>query len=305
MGVDKPNIRTVVHREMPESVEAYLQETGRAGRDGKPSQAILVWYRPAAARAPDQDRRLPGKAPRTTTPASARSAVRSAAHLVIRRLRRRPRRTGAPVAAPAAEAAPAAPAGATSGGAALSGYAANATTCRRAQLLRFFERDDVPCSGCDVCDGEVAALAAVEREMLRALRRGSRRFTPRQWRHILAGGRSHAIEAGALHRAPRIRPAGGLASGGDRGCLQRPDCGAAGVHSGAWPVARTPGSGPASAACTRGRRGAADAGQWGVRRRPAAARVPIGRSDHLTPDGVRRYNRFNQAFGKDVLAYGI
>ena len=234
MGVDKPNIRTVVHREMPESVEAYLQETGRAGRDGKPSQAILVWYRPAAARAASgRVRRLPGKAPRITAPASARSAVRSAAHLVIRplrralrtvmparaclaarsaahlvirRLRRRPRRTGAPVAAPAAEAAPAAPAGAAAGcaseGAALSGYAANATTCRRAQLLRFFERDDVPCSGCDVCDGEVAALAAVEREMLRALRRGSRRFTPRQWRHILAGGRSHAIEVGALHRVP-------------------------------------------------------------------------------------------------------
>ena len=119
-------------------------------------------------------------------------------------------------------------------------------------------------------------------------------------RRTIARNRCRRAAPGA-----RIRPAGGLASGGDRGCLQRPDCGAAGVHSGAWPVARTPGSGPASAACTRARRGAADAGQWGVRHRPAAARVPIVRSDHLTPDGVRRYNRFNKAFGKDVLAYGI
>jgi ATP-dependent DNA helicase RecQ len=43
MGVDKPNIRTVVHRDLPPSVEAYLQESGRAGRDGALARAFLLW----------------------------------------------------------------------------------------------------------------------------------------------------------------------------------------------------------------------------------------------------------------------
>ncbi|MDR0473660.1 MAG: RecQ family ATP-dependent DNA helicase, partial [Treponema sp.] len=43
MGVDKADIRTVIHRDCAPSVEAYLQEAGRAGRDGGQSRAILLW----------------------------------------------------------------------------------------------------------------------------------------------------------------------------------------------------------------------------------------------------------------------
>lgn len=64
MGINKPNVRFVIHFDVPRSIEAYYQETGRAGRDGLPAEAVLLydpadaaWIRSIMNDHPDEERR--------------------------------------------------------------------------------------------------------------------------------------------------------------------------------------------------------------------------------------------------------
>ena len=50
MGIDKPNVRLVIHLDMPDAIEAYFQEAGRAGRDGQTAYAILLYNASDATR---------------------------------------------------------------------------------------------------------------------------------------------------------------------------------------------------------------------------------------------------------------
>ena len=73
MGIDKPDVRFVAHAGIPKSIEAYYQETGRAGRDGDPALALMLWAAGDFAQARQRLERSRGPAPR---PASGRGSMR-------------------------------------------------------------------------------------------------------------------------------------------------------------------------------------------------------------------------------------
>ena len=88
MGIDKPDVRFVAHAGLPKSIEAYYQETGRAGRDGDPAQALMLWGADDFVRArqrlaevdeprrPAERQRLDALAALVETPACRRALLR-------------------------------------------------------------------------------------------------------------------------------------------------------------------------------------------------------------------------------------
>jgi ATP-dependent DNA helicase RecQ len=175
MGVDKPDIRYVVHAHAPESLDSYYQELGRAGRDGEPAEALLLYRtedlslsRFFTAGVPDEEDvqgvvdSLEGRSPCEVD----RRELAAKTGLSTRRVGRLLNLLGevdpdTRWAAAAVERAQAHRRLAESRIEMMRGYA-ETRGCRRSFLLGYFGEEvvDGPCGACDVCDSGAVPAAS-------------------------------------------------------------------------------------------------------------------------------------------------
>jgi len=156
MGVDKSNIRTVIHRDMPPSVEAYLQESGRGGRDRQPAYAVLLF-------GPSDRFRLSRPKDNKIANDDAVTGDGPAASVEERRYR------------------------------AMLRYAASGSICRREYLLSLLSAEPEACFGCDVCSRQVTSALPGLEPVLRLISRYPRRFTAVEAANLLRGSQNRDI----------------------------------------------------------------------------------------------------------------
>jgi len=181
MGVDKPNVRTVIHLSPPPSVEAYLQESGRASRDGKGANAWLIWHRggenelktPVNQNHPasEEERKQAG----TRNPERSSRGQNFVDYTITRevpidsRADIRFRQSG------------------------MIDYATSIHRCRRTMLLASLGIEAQDCGGCDVCGGGPYTAPPEEKSIIRAVKWNRLRFSRGKLSRILVGRRSAEI----------------------------------------------------------------------------------------------------------------
>jgi len=167
MGIDRPDVDTVVHVDIPGSLEAYYQEIGRAGRDGRPATATLLWhYDDVRTREFLIDH---GRDERRVSPAALDPAeIARRKELEHKKLRR------------------------------MVAYA-DAVGCLRATILRYFGDPAArePCHACSNCGRQVPLGAAARlrvRKILSGIARAGERYGRRKIAAMLAGDLSDLPE---------------------------------------------------------------------------------------------------------------